>query len=265
MSPPSAPAARPLTHRIALVTGASSGIGRATALRLAEGGAALQLVARRADRLEQTVAAARRHGVSCEGHVLDVRDARATTELVQQLTERQCPIDILINNAGLARGWDDVVDADERDWQEMLDTNVLALMRMTRLVLPLLRARPYADLVQVGSVAGVQPYPRGAAYCASKAAVEAFAQALRQELLGSAVRQLVIEPGMVATEFSEVRFHGDAPRARAVYEGLEPLSAEDVADAICWSLTRPPHVCVQSMLLMPTAQATATQVARRPR
>ncbi len=258
-------AAPSLQGRVAVVTGASSGIGAATALRLARLGATVVLGARRLDRL-----AAVRDQIAAEGGgatalALDVSDAASAEAFVDQVLLQHPGVDILVNNAGLARGLGPVVDADLADWREMLEANVMGLGRLTRAFLPALCRRPLADIVHVGSVAGLQPYANGAMYCASKAAVEAFVQALRYELLGTSVRQLVVEPGLVdRTEFSLVRHHGDAARAAKVYEDTTPLSAEDVADCIAFALTRPAHVSIQTLLLMPTLQAAATAVFRRP-
>jgi 3-hydroxy acid dehydrogenase/malonic semialdehyde reductase len=254
---------QPLTGKVAVITGASSGIGKALALQLAERGVRLAIGARRADRLEATRAEIAAAGAAVRAYALDVSDAGSSTKFVTDVLADFGSIDILVNNAGLARGYGPVVDNDERDWREMLEANVMGLMRMTRAFLPTLMARETSDIVHIGSVAGLQPYANGAAYCASKAAVEAFAQGLRLELVGSTVRQFVIEPGMAETEFSQVRFHGDAARAASVYEGVTPLSASDVADCIVFALTRPPHVSLQTLLVMPTAQAAATVVARK--
>jgi len=257
-------AERPLAGRVAVVTGASSGIGWATAMRLASLGAELVVGARRSERLAELCAAITNQGGVADGLPLDVADPSSAEAFVREVCARRGGLDILINNAGLARGFEPVVEASETDWREMIEANVMGLMRMTRLFLPNLLRRPRGDIVHVGSVAGLQPYARGAAYCASKAAVEAFVEALRLELLGTEVRQLVIEPGLVTdTEFSQVRFHGDRERAQAVYRGLVPLSAGDVADCIAFAVTRPAHVCIQRLLLMPTAQAAVTAVARR--
>jgi NADP-dependent 3-hydroxy acid dehydrogenase YdfG len=252
---------KPLVDKVALVTGASSGIGAKTAELLARLGARVVVGARRTERLDRLCFDIMQAGGDAQSSALDVGDAQSCRVFIDRVLERHNHIDILINNAGLARGFENVVDSDERDWREMVEANVMGLMRMTRLSLPAMLERG-GDIVHIGSVAGLQPYPRGAAYCATKAAVEAFASALRQELLGTAIRQLVIEPGMVETEFSEVRFHGDRERAKAVYRGLLPLSPEDVAECIAFALTRPAHVSIQTLLLMPTAQVTATSVAR---
>lgn len=251
-----------LAGRTFVVTGASSGIGAATALRLAREGADLVLGARREARLAEVQGACEALGRRVTALPLDVCDAGSTARFVE-LALAAASVSGLVNNAGLARGLAPVAEGDPRDWREMMEANVLGLMHVTRALLPALVAAPLADLVHVGSVAGLQPYARGAAYCASKAAVEAFASALRLELFGTQVRQLVIEPGMVQTEFSQVRFHGDEARAAAVYAGVTPLSADDVADVIAFAVTRPAHVALHNVLVMPTAQAAATLVARR--
>jgi 3-hydroxy acid dehydrogenase / malonic semialdehyde reductase len=253
-----------LGGKVAVVTGASSGIGEAVADNLATRGVRLALGARRGERLEAVRARLASRGAEARAYALDVTDPKSTDRFVSAVLKDFGAVDILINSAGLARGFTPVLEDDERDWHEMLEANVMGLMRVTRAFLPSLLERPCADLVHIGSVAGLQPYARGAAYCASKAAVEAFAQALRLELVGTSVREFVIEPGMVMdTEFSEVRFHGDKARAAQVYAGVMPLSAADVADCIAFALTRPAHVSVQTLLLMPTAQAAATVVARK--
>ena len=251
-----------LVDQVAVITGGSSGFGEALARKLAALGARVVLGARRLDRLEAVRASIDEAGGRIEAHSLDVADAKSSQAFAANVLRRHGAVDILVNNAGLARGFSHVVDNDENDWREMLEANVMGLMRMTRLFLPALIGRGAGDIVHIGSIAALQPYANGAAYCASKAAVEAFVQALRFELVGKNIRQLLIEPGMALTEFSEVRFHGDRARADKVYEGVTPLSADDVADCILFALTRPRHVCLQTMLLTPTAQAAATVVAR---
>lgn len=252
----------PLTGRCAIVTGASAGIGEATAEVLAGLGAKLVLAARRLERLEALAERIRAAGGEAHALALDVSSAQSCSSFVTNVLESHGPPHILVNNAGLARGFAPVAESDEQDWREMMEANVMGLMRLTRLFLPGMIEHQRGDLVHVSSVAGLQPYPRGAAYCASKAAVEAFAVALRRELLGTSIRQLVLQPGMVETEFSQVRFHGDAERAAQVYAGVQPLTARDVADCIGFAVTRPAHVSLQTLLLMPTAQATATEVLR---
>jgi 3-hydroxy acid dehydrogenase / malonic semialdehyde reductase len=251
-----------LVGRIAVITGASSGIGAATAGALARQGARVILGARRSDRLESVRQNIALSGGEAEAMSLDVSDPSSCESFVAEVLRRHGGIDILVNSAGLARGFEPVQDNDERDWREMIEANVMGLMRMTRAFLPALVVRGGGDIVHIGSIAGLEPYAKGAAYCASKAAVESFVRALRLELVGKRIRQLVIEPGMVETEFSVVRFHGDKARADAVYRGLTPLFAEDVAECIVFALTRPSHVCVQTLLVTPTAQASATVAAR---
>jgi NADP-dependent 3-hydroxy acid dehydrogenase YdfG len=253
---------KPLADRIAVITGGSSGIGAATARLLAERGARVILGARRGDRLEAEREKIALAGGQAEALVLDVVEPKSCEDFVAEVLSRHGGIDILVNSAGLARGFEPVLANSERDWREMIEANVMGLMRMTRAFLPTLIARKGGDIVHVGSIAGLEPYAKGAAYCASKAAVEAFVLALRLELVGSRIRQLVIEPGMVDTEFSAVRFHGDKARADSVYQGLVPLSAEDVAECIAFALTRPTHVCIHTLLVTPTAQASATVAAR---
>ena len=252
-----------LSGRVAVVTGASSGIGEATAVSLAERGVSVVLGARREDRLSAVATRIAAAGGQVVAFPLDVADARSCEEFVARTLSEVGDIDCLVNNAGLARGMAVVAESDESDWREMFEANVMGLMRMTRAFLPTLETRPLADIVHVSSIAGVQPYAKGAAYCASKAAVESFVQALRFELVGTGVRQFVIQPGMCETEFSNVRFHGDDQRADAVYDGVDPLTAQDVADCILFALSRPAHVSVQTMLLTASAQASATVVSRR--
>jgi 3-hydroxy acid dehydrogenase / malonic semialdehyde reductase len=253
---------KPLAGKIAVITGASSGIGAATACALAERGARVILGARRAERLEAEREKIAVSGGDAQVLVLDVASRESSQAFALEVLRRHPKVDILVNSAGLARGFGPVTDNSEQDWREMIEANVMGLMRMTRAFLPAMIEQGRGDIVHVGSIAGLEPYAKGAAYCASKAAVEAFVQALRLELVGTGIRQLVVEPGMVETEFSVVRFHGDKPRADAVYHGLTPLSAEDVAECIAFALTRPAHVCIHTLLVTPTAQASATIAAR---
>ncbi len=252
-----------LSGRVAVVTGASSGIGEATAVALAERGVTVVIGARREDRLNRVAERIKLAGGKVVAFPLDVADAASCEAFVSRTLSEVGDIDCLVNNAGLARGLAVVAESDESDWREMLEANVMGLMRMTRLFLPTLEKRERADIVHVSSIAGVQPYAKGAGYCATKAAVESFVQALRLELVGTPIRQFVIQPGMCETEFSNVRFHGDDQRADAVYEGVDPLTAEDVTDCILFALTRPAHVSVQTMLLTASAQASVTAVARK--
>jgi NADP-dependent 3-hydroxy acid dehydrogenase YdfG len=245
----------PLAGRHALVTGASAGIGAATARALAQAGAEVWLVARRAERLE---ALARELG-RAHALPLDVCDAAACARLAE------LPIDLLVDNAGLAIGVDKLSEGDPAEWSRVIDTNVKGVLNVTRAILPgMLRARR-GDVVLIGSVAGRQVYPGGGVYCASKHAVRALYEALRLENVGSGLRFTTVDPGMVgSTEFSSIRMRGDEAKARAVYQGVDPLRPEDVAEAILWALTRPAHVNVGEIVLWASAQASTTSVQRRP-
>ncbi|HEX6924336.1 MAG TPA: SDR family oxidoreductase [Longimicrobiaceae bacterium] len=247
-----------------LVTGASSGIGEATARAFAAAGARLILSARRVDRL-QTLATefAERHGTETHIVKLDVRDAGVVTRKLEDLPPEWAAIDVLVNNAGLSRGLDRIHEGSIADWDEMIDTNVKGLLYVTRAVVPGMVERGKGHVINIGSIAGHEVYPGGAVYCATKHAVRAITQGLRIDLLGTGVRVTSIDPGMVETEFSIVRFHGDRERAARVYEGMQPLTAEDIADAIVYAATRPAHVNVDEVMVMATAQAGATRVHRR--
>ena len=253
-----------LKGRWALVTGASSGFGEAIARRLAAEGCHLALNARRADRLERLATDLRsRHGVEIETLPFDVRDRAAVQRVLGGATALLDRLDIVVNNAGLALALEPVQEGDPADWDQMIDTNVKGLLHVTRRCLPGLVARGRGDVVTIGSVAGHQVYAGGAVYAATKFAVRAIADALRYDVLGTGVRIINVEPGLAETEFSLVRFKGDAERAKSVYKGVRPLEADDVADAVAWALSRPPHVNVQQILLMPTDQASALAVHRR--
>jgi NADP-dependent 3-hydroxy acid dehydrogenase YdfG len=257
----------PLTsvkQQIVFITGASSGIGRATAAAFAAEGSHLILAARRGDRIEElSEGLCQQHGIETLAFTLDVRDADAVAAVVSGLPERWQPIDILVNNAGLSRGLDKIHEADLQDWEEMIDTNVKGLLYVTRAVVPGMVARGRGHVVNLGSVAARDAYPGGNVYCATKSAVAMITRGMRMDLLGAGVRVTNIEPGMVETEFSKVRFHGDEERAKKVYQGIDPLTPEDIADAIVWAVTRPGHVNIQDMLILATAQANATMAHRK--
>jgi len=249
-----------LVERTALVTGASSGIGEACARQLARAGARVIVTARRRDRLEALAA-------ELDGPIhpleLDVSDHHAVQRALDELPTEWRDIDLLVNNAGLAAGLGPLWDNDPADWWAMLDTNVAGAMSVAAAVLPGMVERGRGDVIMIGSIAGREAYPGGAAYCASKAAVHQLTDALRGDLHGTGVRLCLVEPGMVETEFSLVRFGGDADRAAAVYQDTTPLTADDVADVITWIVDRPDHVEVADVLVMPTAQSAATRVERR--
>jgi serine 3-dehydrogenase len=252
-----------LNGRTVLVTGASSGIGEACATAFARAGCRLVLAARRLDRLDALAARIReKHGVEVLTGALDVRDREAVDAWLEGLEAPWSDIDILVNNAGLARGLSTVFEGDVNDWEEMIDTNVKGLLWVSRAVLRGMVDRGRGHVVNIGSIAGHETYPGGNVYCASKHAVTAINRALNIDVLGTGVRVSSVDPGLVETEFSVVRFHGDTERADAVYEGLEPLTGRDVADAVLFCATRPPHANVREMILMPSAQAAAVHVHR---
>ena len=252
-----------LNGKTVLITGASSGIGAACAEVFAGAGCRLLLAARRLDRLE--VLAERlntEYGAAVRVGALDVRDREAVDAWVEGLAPEWSDIDVLVNNAGLARGLSTLWEGDITDWEEMIDTNVKGLLWVTRAVLRGMVARGSGHVINIGSIAGHETYPGGNVYCASKHAVTAVGRALNIDVLGTGVRVSSVDPGLVDTEFSVVRFHGDQGRADSVYEGLEPLHGADVADAVLFCATRPPHANVREMILMPSAQAAAVHVHR---
>ncbi len=247
-----------------LITGASSGIGLASARAFAQAGARLILAARRRDRLEELAAELKQ---DCNTETLtlnlDVREREQVQQVLGNLPEAWQAIDILLNNAGLSRGLEKLFVGDIQDWEEMIDTNVKGLLYVTRTVLPGMVARGRGHVINLGSIAGHEVYPNGNVYCATKHAVEALNRALRLDLLGTPIRVSSVDPGMVETEFSLVRFHGDEERAKKVYQGLQPLTPEDIADVILFCATRPPHVDIQDVVVMPTAQASSTLADRK--
>jgi NADP-dependent 3-hydroxy acid dehydrogenase YdfG len=241
-------------RRTAVVTGASSGIGAATARHLAAAGFDVVIGARRLDRLTAVATP-----ISARALPLDVTDQDSVDAFCAALG----PVAVLVNNAGGALGLEPVADADEQRWQTMYDTNVLGVMRMTRALLPRLVASGDGHVVTVGSIAGWEPYAGGAGYNAAKFGARAVMGALRHELLGQPVRVTEVDPGMVDTEFSTVRFGGDVERAAAVYEGVDPLTADDVAECITFAVTRPSRVNIDTMVVLARDQAGARTVHRR--
>lgn len=240
----------------ALVTGATAGIGEACAIRLAEKGVHLLLTGRRADRLARLKNQLQSEfDVSIETLVFDISDREATEKALDGARAELSQLEVLVNNAGLAMGTEPMQNSQIDDWERMIDTNVKGLLYITRFVLPFMVKRGSGHIVNIGSVAGRWVYPGGGVYCATKFAVRALSEGLRLDLLGTGIRVTNIEPGMVETEFSEVRFNGDKEKAKSVYQGVEALKAEDIADAVAWSLERPAHVNIQEMVIFPTAQA----------
>jgi len=253
-----------LMGKTILITGASSGIGEAMARQFAREGARLLLCARRLDRLHALAEELRvAHDADIHPFALDVRDRQAVESLPVSLPENFREIDVLVNNAGLSRGLEPLHRGDPDDWEEMIETNIAGLLRVTRQILPGMVSRNRGDVVNIGSISGHEVYPNGAVYCATKHAVDAITRGLRMDLVATPIRVSQISPGMVDTEFSLVRFHGDRERADSVYAGLRPLLAQDVAEAAFFILTRPPHVQVGDLVLWPTAQASATLSHRR--
>ena len=253
-----------LTDKWVLITGASSGFGAATALAFAREGARLLLGARRVDRLETVAAAALAAGApSAQGHFLDVSQTASVEAFVAWARTQTDRVDVLINNAGGAQGLDPVATGQDADWETMLQTNVLGLLRVTRAVLPLMVQNPGSTILNLGSIAAHTAYEGGAAYCAAKAGEAQITRALRLELCGTGVRVGTVDPGIAETEFSLVRFKGDAARAKKVYEGTIPLRAEDVAEALVWAASRPPHVCIDEIIIKCTDQAEIYKLHRR--
>jgi serine 3-dehydrogenase len=245
-----------------LITGASAGIGAACARAFAAQGARLVLAARRVERLREL--AAELEGTEVHLVELDVRDSAAVAATLGALPAAWAEIDVLVNNAGLGRGVEKVQEGTTEGWDEMVDTNVKGLLYVTRAVTPSMVARGRGHVVNIGSVAGHEVYPGGAVYCATKHAVGAITRGMRMDLLGTGVRVTTVDPGMVETEFSVVRFHGDEERAKKVYANMTPLTPDDVADAVVWAATRPARVNIDEIILKPTDQASVTLVHRRP-
>jgi len=253
-----------LRGRWALVTGATSGFGLATARALAAEGCHVAITGRREDRLRATAAEiAKGYKVETVPLRFDVRDLAQVRSALEGAPGLLGKLDILVNNAGLALALDPLQAGDPADWDQMIDTNVKGLLYVSRTVLPGMVERERGHVVNIGSIAGHQTYAGGAVYSATKYAVRAITDALRYDVLGKGIRVSNVEPGLAETEFGEVRFKGDAARAKTVYEGMTALSAEDVAEAVVWCLTRPAHVNVQSVLILPTDQASAHAVNRR--
>lgn len=239
--------------RTAVITGASAGIGAATARRLAADGFDVILGARRLDRAQEVAD-------SCGGRAmaLDVTDRASVDAFCADVGS----VHVLVNNAGLASGFGPLADIEEERFRVMWETNVMGLLRMTQVLLPKIEASGGGHIVNVGSTAAIETYPGGGGYTASKYAVTAITETLRKELLGKPIRVTQVNPGLVETEFSVVRFDGDTDKAKKPYEGLQPLVADDIADCIAWAVTRPPHVNIDEIVVRPIAQATSTMVHR---
>ncbi len=250
-------------NKIALVTGATAGIGKAVALKLADLDFNLIITGRREDRLTQlSKDIQEKYDVQVLSLCFDVRQRETVKEQFENLPNEWKNIDVLVNNAGLAAGLSSIQEGSIDDWEQMIDTNIKGLLFVTRSVSPWMVERQAGHIINIGSIAGKEVYPNGGVYCSTKHAIDALTKGMRMDMVQHKIKVTAINPGMVETEFSIVRFKGDTERAKAVYEGLIPLYAEDVAEAVAFAVTRPPHVNIDDMLIMPTAQASAT-IARR--
>lgn len=253
-----------LADKWVLITGASSGFGAAAAVAFAAEGSRLLLGARRVDRLEKVAAEATKAGApAAHFHALDVTKTSSVEKYVQWVRTHTDALDVLINNAGGALGLDPVALGKDEDWETMMQSNVLGVLRVTRACLPLLTNNPGSYILNIGSVAGRTAYEGGAAYCAAKAGELQITRTLRLELCGTGVRVGTVDPGMAETEFSLVRFKGDTQRASKVYDGVEPLTSEDVAEILVWVAGRPPHVCIDELVVKCTDQAAVYKLHRR--
>lgn len=252
-----------LKNAIVCITGASSGIGEACARAFAREGAALLLSARRKERVDRLAKALQEEfHVRTHTMFLDVRDRNAVDAAINGLPQEWRSIQVLVNNAGLARGFSKLHEGLVQDWEEMLDTNVKGLLYVSRAIIPGMVQRKSGHVINISSIAAHQVYPNGNVYCASKFAVRALTEGLKMDLLGTGVRVCAVSPGLVETEFSLVRFHGDGQRAAKVYESIKPLRGEDIADIVVFCATRPAHVDISEVIVMPTDQASVHHVHR---
>jgi len=253
-----------LKGRVVFITGASAGIGRSCARAFAAEGAKVLMCARRAERLNTFAAELKKEFCIPVHHLaLDVRNRPAVERAIAGLAKGWRSIEVLVNNAGLSRGLDKLHQGLLGDWEEMIDTNIKGLLYLSRTVIPGMVERGKGHVINIGSVAGYEVYPGGNVYCATKFAVRALTRGLRLDLNGTPIRVSEVAPGLVETEFSMVRFHGDAERAAKVYQGYTPLSPDDIADAVIWCAARPPHVNISHVTVMPTAQASSTMVFKK--
>ncbi|MDA3867992.1 MAG: SDR family NAD(P)-dependent oxidoreductase [Salinivirgaceae bacterium] len=250
--------------KIALVTGATAGIGQETAGQLAATGYNVIITGRRKERLEQQAATIHEQS-GAEVYTLhfDIRNREEVTFAFQSLPEKWRKIDLLVNNAGLAAGLSHIQEGSIDDWDQMIDTNVKGLLYISRLIMPMMIENGQGHIINVSSIAGKEVYEKGNVYCASKHAVEAITKGMRVDMLPYGIRVSSVSPGMVETEFSLVRFKGDNQKADGVYEGLNPLTAADIAETIVWVASRPAHVNINDVLIMPTAQANSSNTVRK--
>ena len=251
-----------MDKKITFVTGATSGIGAACAIRFAKGGYDLVITGRDQNRLDAVKKAAEEVGAEVEALNFDVRDRSACQLAVNRLQGRWCYIDVLINNAGLALGLEKEYEGDFEDWDMMIDTNIKGCLTMTRLIVPTMVERNKGHVINIGSVAGDAAYANGNVYCATKAAVKAITDGLRIDLSDTAVRVTNVKPGLVETNFSVTRFHGDEDRASKVYKGIKPLTGEDIADVAFYAASAPEHVQIAEVLVLATHQASGSVIHR---
>ena len=251
-------------NKIVFITGASSGIGAACARYFAKAGAKLLLCARRLEALNK-LATELKNTYNIEIHTLklDISSYSEVKAAMQGLPEAWKKIDILVNNAGLALGLDSIQDGNIQDWEEIINTNIKGLLYITKEILPSMVERNSGHIINIGSISGHQVYPKGAVYCASKHAVRALSMGLRMDVLGTKIRVSSVDPGMVETNFSRVRFKGDVKRAEAVYEGVDALRPDDVADAVLYCAQCPPHVNISEIIIMPTDQVSVTMTSKK--
>lgn len=248
--------------KTALITGATSGIGEACARKFAEGGYNLILTARRAEKLAEIKAQLEAEGTKVRTLVFDVRDAEAAQQAIASLEPEWQTIDVLINNAGLALGLEKEYEGDPEDWNTMIDTNIKGLLTMTRLIVPAMVERNEGHVINIGSVAGDAAYAGGNVYCATKAAVKTITDGLRIDVAESAVRVTNVKPGLVETNFSNVRFHDDNARAENVYKGIVPLTGADIADVAFYAASAPKHVQIAEVLVLATHQGSGSVIHR---
>ncbi len=253
-----------LKNKVVFITGASSGIGASCAVQFAQQGAMLLLAARRIERLDAFAEGLeKKYSVEVKTIQMDVRNRKEVESAAAGLPEPWKKVCVLVNNAGLASGLSLLQEGDVDDWEKMIDTNVKGLLYVTRAIVPGMIKRGEGHIINIGSIAANQFYPKGNVYSATKAAVTALTNTMRLDLNGTSVRVSTVDPGLVETEFSIVRFHGDREKAGKTYEGMTPLTADDIADAVLYCATRPPHVNIQQVVLTPTDQASTTLVHRK--
>jgi len=250
--------------KIALITGATSGIGEATAELLAREGYDLVLTGRRADRLDKLATHLNsKYNIEVATSSFDIRNRHEVVENLEALPAKWKKVNVLVNNAGLSQGLDPIDKGSFDDWDTMIDTNVKGLLYVSKIVANWMITNGHGHIVNIGSIAAKEVYPNGNVYCASKHAVDALSKAMRIDLLQHGIKVTAVHPGMVETEFSIVRFKGDQAKAKKVYEGMHALTAEDIAETIWFAVSRPAHVNINELLVMPTAQATATNIIRK--